>query len=303
MKKYLSLLLLVSVVGLTSCLKDDVNMDPDETPNVIEIFQEIPMPTTSPSGSVHPLYTVSFNVVPSVDYAVHVNYSGPDNAPEDIQVTLAVDPQAMTDYNDDQDAHFELMPANVYDVDTWTVTIPAGQKMATLNFQFFTDQFDLSKSYALPLKIVSVSSGTISGNYGTVLFGVVAKNKFDGRYMVSGTCVDANGLYKGDYPRTIDLQTVNSNTVRIYEVDWDYPNYIVVSIATGGGANTGIRPAFRFDETTGEILGITNSNNGATLTMGPGNTPYDFNTRGFTSEWTSGRWHVTESWEYLGERP
>lgn len=302
MKKYLGLLLLVSATGLTSCLKESPALNPEESPNVIEIYQDIPAPTASPSGSVHPMYIVSFNVAPSIPYDVFVNYSGPQSAPQDIQVTLEVDPQALADYNDEQGTNFELLTPDLYDVNSWTVTIPSGQKKATLNFSFFTDQFDLSKSYILPLKISSVSAGTISGNYGTVLFGVVAKNKYDGRYRVSGSCVDANGLYQGDYPRVVDLETVNANTVRWYEYDWDYPNYIVVNIATGGGANTGIRPAFQFDEATGTITRIYNINNNADLTMGPSTTAYDDATRSFNSEWTLGRWHVTESWEYLGER-
>lgn len=288
--------------SLTSCLKEKPALDPEESHNVIEIYQDIPSPTTSPSDAIHPLYTVSFNVVPEINYQIYVNYSGAGNAPQDIQVTLGLSQEALDDFNDDQGSTFIPLPTNMYSVDSWTVTIPKGQKRATVNVKFFTDQFDLSKLYALPVKILSVSSGTISSNYGTVLFGIVAKNKYDGRYLVSGTCVDANGLYKGDYPRLIDLETVNATTVRIYDHDWDYPNYIVVSIATGGGANTGIRPAFTFQESTNALTRIFNIVNNADLTMGPATTAYDEVTRSFGAEWTLGRWHVTETWEYQGER-
>jgi hypothetical protein len=302
MKNKINALLLLTVVGFSSCLKERPALDPEESNNVIEIYADVPTPTTSPADAVHPLYTISYNVQPSVDQPFEVNYAGAGTAPEDIVVTLELDPNALVSYNDEQGSHFTMMPANMYSVDSWTVTIPAGQKRATLDVEFFTDQFDLAESYGFPLKIASVSSGIISSNYGTVIYSVVAKNKYDGRYRVTGTCVDANGLYRGDYPRLVDLQTVNANTVQWYDYEWDHPNYIVVSIATGGGANTGIKPAFTFDDATGDVTRIYNIVNNTTLTMGPATTAYDNATRSFDSEWTLGRWHVTEHWEYVSER-
>jgi hypothetical protein len=186
LKKYSGFLMLIVLAGLSSCLKESPALDPKETNNVVEIYSLVPTPTTSPADAVYPLYTQSFDIVPSAEFKVQVSYSGAEVAPEDITVTLGVDAQALNDYNDEQGTSMVFMPAAFYSVDSWTVKIPKGQRLGTMTVTFKPSSFDPTKSYGFPVKILSSSLGKISSNYGTVIYAIGAKNKYDGIYQLRG---------------------------------------------------------------------------------------------------------------------
>ncbi len=108
---------------------------------------------------------------------------------------------------------FFSIPAN-------TVTIPRGQHQATWIVKINPRKFDFSKNYALPVKILSATAGTISGNFGTMVYAISIKNKYDGIYTVTGTYSD-NALPDATtkYPKTIALVTKAANTVAAYDQD------------------------------------------------------------------------------------
>src|SRR5690606_29770488 len=145
------------------------------------------------------------------------------------------------------------------------------------------DKFDLSTTYSLPLKIESAEGVTISGNFGKAVLQFGAKNQFDGIYTVTGSVVDANGLYKGIYPTEIALITLNANAVVTYNSEIDYPNFLVESIASGGLANTGIRPAFVINGETGEVTRVYNFATG--LDMAKGTCKYNPSDGSIDIEW------------------
>jgi hypothetical protein len=112
--------------------------------------------------------------------------------------------------------------------------------------------FDFSKNYALAFKLTEVSGlGTVSESVETtVVAEVLAKNKWDGVYTVTGTFVDYNydagGVtYAGIYPKTLQLQTSGAVTVRRYDADYGTYNYIFDSGGASGFGNW--TPAFTFD--------------------------------------------------------
>jgi hypothetical protein len=186
LNKYSGLLLFVLLTGASSCLKEDPALDPKETNNVVEIYSLVPTPTASPADAVYPLYTQSFDIVPTAEFKVQVSYSGAEVAPEDITVTLGLDPQALTDYNDEQGTTYQFVSPNLYTVDSWVVTIPKGQRLGTATVTFKPSIFDPSKTYGFPVKILSTSLGQISSNFGTVIYAIGAKNKYDGVYQLRG---------------------------------------------------------------------------------------------------------------------
>lgn len=211
MKKYFEIALGVMMIGsLSSCLKDDLNFDPEKSPSVIE-FANISTPASG-NESTYPLYTASYPIAPSDTHEVVINYAGNSAAPQDISVGVELAPDVIAAYNDENGSTFTNMPATFYEVLTPTVVIKKGERKASVLVKLFTDKFDLSANYALAFRIKSVSSGTISGNYGAAVFGLKAKNKYDKLYHATGIFIHPTA---GE--RAIDedkqLQTVTANSV------------------------------------------------------------------------------------------
>lgn len=267
MKKYYFLFLLSSL-GLGACLKERPNLDPDESNNALEIYEEVPVPTTSPATAVYPVYSKSFDISPSATFEIKVNYAGSGNAPQDITVTLALDQNAMNAYNTEQGTHYTFMPATLYTIDNWTVTIPKGQRLAKKTVTFKPDQFNPALTYGFPVKIVSATSGKISTNFGTVIYALGAKNKYDGVYTSKfkhngwaafGIYDGAAALSYGDF----ELITTGANTLKRYNrrrSDELQPGYSVN--ASGDVAITafgGVTPLFTFDLTTNKLTNYSNT--------------------------------------------
>ncbi|MCF0064995.1 DUF1735 domain-containing protein [Dyadobacter chenwenxiniae] len=251
-------------VAITSCLKDDMNLDPDTSTNVVEFKN--PSSFVSPSGSTYSLYTQAFDLAEENDYAVTVSYSGASVAPEDIRVTLGLDTAAITQYNTEQETHFDLITPDLYTMPT-EVTIPKGQRTATVNIKVRSSKFDFSKAYVLPISIVSASTGTVSGNFGTILLSLNAKNKYDGNYTVTATdpMVDkVNPLITGYYPINSDLHTTGANSVVMYSIS--YLDGLEGHPIKSKNAETGaisdsyygsFAPVFTMDA-TGKVISVTN---------------------------------------------
>lgn len=225
-----SISLLLVVASLTSCLKDDsLVLDPAKGHNVIEWANPGQIVVI---GSTYALYTSSYPLGQKATQTMTISYSGPETAaPEDITVNFAVaDASVITKYNDEQGEGFELMPADAYSFATNSVVLKKGTNKASFDITFDPDKFDLSKSLVLPLKISSVTSGIISGNFGTILLNVAAKNQYDGVYSsVSGffqrytnpTTKNNDGLTgpMAGNPN-VTLTTVNATTVEISNLKW-----------------------------------------------------------------------------------
>ncbi len=259
MKRSYIFLLLAGVVGFSSCVKEDQTLDPKDSTNVIEIFNEVPDIIASPTTSTYPLYINTFDAKPGVlqDFSIVVNYTGSGGAPQDISVALELAPDAIVTYNDENGEHFVALPPSLYTADNWNLTIPKGQKKATMNLKLKTAEFDFSLQYVLAVRIKSASTGTISKNYGTMLFSINAKNKYDGIYLMEATSpmVDVtNASLTGWYPISMQLITYSSNSVALY----DGINYVnayghPIKSGTGDSYYGTFSPIFFIDESTGAI--------------------------------------------------
>jgi hypothetical protein len=267
MKKYYGLFLLAGVVGFSSCLKERPNLDPKESNNVLEIYEVVPVPTASPNDASFPLYTSSFDISPSAPFEVKVSYSGSEVAPQDIVVTLALDEEALDTYNDEQHSEYEFVPAVIYSVDNWTVTIPKGQRVATKVFTFKPDQFDPSLTYGFPIKIVSATMGTISTNFGTVIYAFGAKNKYDGVYEStfkhSGWA--AFGIYDGEAVTYGDFELITTGAGSVKRYNVGRGDELLPGISVDASGNLGatafgaVTPIMTFDPATDKLVSVTNS--------------------------------------------
>jgi Domain of unknown function (DUF1735) len=287
-KKIINICLALLAITLGSCLDDDkAILDPSNSQNIIEFAD--PSVPSSPAGAIFPAYSTSFVLSPQVELIQEVNFAGPNDNNQDVTLTLAVDPSALALYNEHMQyglygkpglngTVFDLMPTENYSIPSLTVTIPKGQRKATVSITVFPDKFDFSKNFAIPLRIVSSSTGIISQNFGVAILGVGVRNNYDGIYEIVGGSITRNSAAGPDLALggpydpelTLDLVTLGSNTVAIEPVWKD------------GSAVGGI---------TGTQLAINGTTNAVTVTSSGNsslkNTPasvntYDPATREFT---------------------
>lgn len=314
MKKYTKLAFLFLAVGLTSCLKEDPALNPEDTNNVLEIYEPIPVPTLSPSGSVYSVYPASFAVSPGENFEIEVSYSGAEAAPQDITVTVALDEAALDEYNAEQGSSYVFMDPSLYTVNSWTVTIPKGQRIAKIPVVFKTNQFDLANTYGFPVKIVSASMGKISSNFGTVIYAVVAKNKWDGVYEMSGSFVDLTTpafAYWGD--QEYHLETVNATQCLVYNATLGTYGYLFLNGTTSTYYGS-FGLLVTFDPATDAITSVVNaygqpSSNGRSAALDPsGANKYNESDRSVDIKYyllqpgSTIRSQFDEHWTYLHER-
>lgn len=260
MKKLLSIIsALTLITGFTSCLKDRAEIG-DKPQNIIEFYTTDSY--VSGVNSQYAVYGKQYVAGAPGSFDVTVSYSGTDTAPQDITVEVAVDPDALAKYNTKAtaigDDTYDALPTTYYEIPTKTVVIKKGQRRATFPVNVsITSSFDFSKNYALPLTIKSATMGTVSGNFGSVLYAVGAKNKFDGEYKVEGTMVDlANSSITGKYPLNYYLKTLTASTDALY--DLGRKNYFH-SILSGTDVSVygDFAPVFTFDD-SGNITKVVN---------------------------------------------
>lgn len=163
-----------SSILFASCTKEAPVFTDGGSSGIIEL--DLPARTTS---TVYAFAVKTFNIQSEIDFPVTVNYTGAAGAPNDVKVTLALDPDALSKYNLASSRSFESLTAypQLFTVPSFTVTIPKGQKKAVFIIKLKTSDFDLNKSYAVGVAIKSVSEGILSGNYSTGIFQLVAKKQ------------------------------------------------------------------------------------------------------------------------------
>lgn len=228
-------------------------------------------------------------------------------AEDDITVTLSLDnsQELIEKYNTDNDQELEVFNPSLYELQGsgLSVVIPKGSNEGYLSVKVNASTFDPSSTYALGLTINSVSGSgyIISGNYGTIIASFGAKNIYDGIYTVSGSLVDANGLYKGDYPREFSLTTTSASRVTVYDLDYSFDKYIVINNAGTSAANTGIGLAFTFDPVTNALVSVSDPGSPARVFTNVSGS-FDPNTKKIVIKWTSGRWTVSETWAFKEDR-
>ncbi|WP_299825818.1 DUF1735 domain-containing protein [uncultured Pontibacter sp.] len=294
-------------LGLTSCLQDKEIEDQKYGMIDLNAKRIIELPANSSHTST---FALAYEDKETVLDFVTVRLAAEQVAAEDITVKLSLaSSQAIIDaYNEAEEAELVEYPSSLYELQGsgLSVTIPKGSRTGVLKLAMNPVDLDPSTTYALGFTIESVdkSGYTISGNFDNLLVTIGAKNAYDAVYRINpetSSIVDANGLYTDDYPRDISLSTRTANSVVYYDESYAYNNLIVNSIATGGAANSGIRPIYTFDPATGNLVSVTDFNDGTRVFT---NVEGKFNEadRSIYIKWTAGRWTVTENYVFLRER-
>ncbi len=258
-----SFIFLVGVFSLTSCLKGDpINLDPSRSNNVIE-FNNTGSIVSGVNAAYHRFACDlgTMDAGGTATFNVNVNYAGADVAPEDITVTLAVDEAALTEYNETDEGNFVMPPADIYSFPS-SVVIKKGTHQTTVQVTITNNaSFDFNVNYALPLKIASVSSGVISGNFGTAIYSFAARNKYDGIYtdeVLSFTDYTLGAAAVATTPKTLYLITYGATSVAYFDPNLNGGLYGFTFKNNGAGSYYGnFAPIFNFDE-AGNITAVTN---------------------------------------------
>ncbi len=253
--KTLASILLSGSLLFTGCTKEDSVFTDGGSSGIVEL--DLPARTTS---TIYSFAAKAFDIKDEVDFPVTVNYTGVAGAPADVQVTLALDADAVVKYNAAASKNFEsltLSPA-LFSVPNYTVTIPKGQKKASFIIKLKTRNFDLKKLYAVGVSIKSVSSGIISGNYGTGIYQISAKNKYDGVYKVTNLEFRNvnNATHTALSPRTRYLITSGEFEDTLYDPAGNYGVYFLNGTTTSYYGN--FAPIFTFDGATDRVTAATN---------------------------------------------
>lgn len=255
MKQSKIFLFLLSTVAfsLPSCLKENnMNIDPSKgAPNIVE-FENTGNNVSKTSVSKYPGFYIDLGQVAggaTANFNLNLSYSGVDVAPQDITVKLEIDQAALDLYNEQNGTAYEVPPADVYTIPS-QVVIKSGtrivQDKATIKI---TNNYDFSKSYALPIKISSASSGVISGNFGKAIFAFGVRNIYDGHYTVKGYVSHPNASFTGPF-HDDDCADFSLITTGQSSVDLD-PGQ---PFANNGSLSVfGVYPRFTIDPATNKV--------------------------------------------------
>lgn len=288
---------------LAGCVKDSFDGEPmGDAGTTFVSFNE---------GPESVVYLTPFSDTRNVDIfkiAKNAHSNATLNTP--VTVSIKAAPEVIEEYNEENEETYEFLPADIYSVanpafsasgDGFNVSFQPGDLEQVYTIALDGSKFDLEKKYAVAYIITESGGFPASAQKDTIFTIVSVKNAYDGIYEVDGTCVDANGLYGGDYPRSFSLTTSSPNSVEVYDLDYDYNFYIVVSLETGGAANTGVGLSFTFDPESNELVSITDPFNPSRVFTNVGG-KFNPGDRSVEVQWTSGRWTVSETWTFSEER-
>ncbi|MDR1864112.1 MAG: DUF4361 domain-containing protein [Bacteroidales bacterium] len=150
---------------------------------------------------------------------------------EDLRVELASDEEAFNRYNTDNfdveiAKYAKLVPRSKYDVDDYSLTIPAGEKNGKMKIRLRPEGLSPDSTYFIPFKVVSYSAYEANPEKSNVLYQVVIKNSYatmetQTDYTMRGFLSDA-GANPGDdaslYAMVMDTKRMlplSRNRVRI----------------------------------------------------------------------------------------
>lgn len=204
-KKYYSLAIAVCLLSFAACLKDDAHYtDFSKVGTVIELLDADP-------GLGLTTAALTFSTTP-VDVSTRVNVAAPYPLTSALNVTLTVDKVAFATWKKtNADTISDLLPDSTYSIPSASVTIPAGQRIASFVVKVNSSKVDLNHNYVLPVSITDASGQNISGNFKTILYSITVKNIYDGTYSATGM-LTRQGNPTQNITQDVVLSTVNGNT-------------------------------------------------------------------------------------------
>lgn len=294
-------------MALSSCLNDleDFQGQFSGSPNIAE-FSEASNAATGTVGReiIDPTTPAVFNL--------RVNIASPFPLDKDTKITLELDNALITTYNAEKGltgaAAAIPVPITALTIPSYEVVVPAGKREVEWTFTVDATKVPnpVTTFYIVPVKIVSAENGVVpSGNFGSKLVRVLARNEFDGKYKMKGFVMrpgDTGGLEGYFKDQEYSLITVGGNSVKMNRVQ------VWANGTAVGGIDAGW--TITLDKTVGPPYPITlvDVTQGANFIMKPGyNSRYDAvsKTFYFSVEWgtaTPKNRGCTDTLVYVGPR-
>jgi hypothetical protein len=294
MKKINISLFIAALIGLTSCLKDNlVNLGPGApaSPPVVEwaTAQLDDAPVTG-ATALYRTYTRVYPIAASVNMALQVDLTGSEAAPSDITVTLGTNAAAYTAVVTTAAAQAATpqLPSAAYSIPA-SVVIAKGTRFANVNITLNTTLLDPTKTYYIPVAITATTYGNVSGNYGTVLYTITPPNKFDGLYTYNNAAT-ASVLPGTTVPNSSLISTGANSVTTTFLQSPSYASTIVYTFSSTLNAS-GFYP----------IIGISIPNYFLVSTI-DATSGYNPATKVIKAKFTAGTYNFDETYTYTGAR-
>ena len=306
-RNYISLLwLLAGILFISSCKQDQIFGDID--PNTDRIIIEFADAKNLQSVAMD----YSTDVI-EVDLA-EIRFMGRSYVTNNVTARVTSSADVVNDYNNDNGTNYTPVPAGVFGFEPNEIVLTPTERKKKVHIRIRSSDISTGE-YAIGLSIAEVSAGEVSQVAGTILIVVSVKNKYDGVYDVTGSCVDALGAYTGIYPNNgVELRTVDASSVDYLDPTFDvgapfFNNaYIIENISTGNPAWL-YSPRFVFNTTTDKVTAILDTDGlvpiGVIDPAGPNQfTMSSPDSKQFVIKYSviGGRFTITETWTYTGPR-
>lgn len=230
-----------------------------------------------------------------------------------VQVKFAVNPTVVADYNTENGTSYTSLPNGSYTLSSNDVVLSGTDRRKIIRMKLVPANL-VGGQYAIGLSITEVNEGEVSSHNQNIFITLSVKNKYDGLYEVTGSCVDLAGTYTGLYPNyDVGLRTADANSVDyldpIYSVGAPFFDnaYIMLNSGTGGLAWL-FSPRFVFDPATDKVVDILDNDGSVSAGAPDPAGPNQFTVGGpddkqFEIKYTVfGRFVITETWTYTGPR-
>lgn len=291
--KYLGIIF-ASLFLMTSCIEDDTVRLTDEGNTIIKVN----------GGTENALYFSPFLDVRKVDMLdLRRDANSADALNQSATVTLSLDPSLVDQYNADNEADFAVLPDEIYSFvtdngvsisgNTLTVTFNPGEFAKVVSINLDGSQWDLAYKYALGFKMESSSQGVISNGTPTSLTTISVKNKYDGKYLLTGQ--HTRVPYNFPYETEVELRTFAANSVIFY---WPLAGSVGHPIGVGPGElswyGPAVSPIVVMDLDTDKVADVYNNSNAVPI--------FKWDEDGVTNGnyYDNGSKTLYVSWNYLG---
>ncbi len=198
----------------------------------------------------------------------HLNYAATNVAPVDEVITIAIDPQALANFNAQGGAQYAIFPDSIFSFPTTTVTVKAGQSYSdAVPLIMFPSKINLLDNYMLPISITAAPAGsTISSNFQTIYYHLIG-NPIAGIYSwdwtrwnnATGTGAPTGTSFVG---QSTVLAPIDATDVTVPSGYYIQPRYII-SFTNNGGVLSNFAVSFN----PADIAAM--AANGVTVIAGP----------------------------------
>src|SRR5688572_25509883 len=156
-----------------------------------------------------------------------------------------------------QAAGARVMPANTYTIGTLEYDIPANGSV-NVPFMYKGSVITIDTIYGIGLKIAEVSSGRILSHASGIILKFDFRNRWDGRYKVTGSMVDIAAPTLGHYEHETNLITRSATTLISIPKELGIPGYLILS-GTSLSYYGSFGPVFHLNNSTNKVVAVTNS--------------------------------------------